>query len=129
MKKLIYGALLAIPALMLGSCSGTEDYDAYVASLKAQPAAIDTISTPAGYTAYLDTLRLKADNFQQLGVKLNDDQKQELSLLSMEIQKALEARYALLIADSTATAELPADALAATAAEAPAAADSLKTAK
>ena len=42
MKNLLY---IVAACLFLTSCGGTEEYDAYVSSLKMQPAVIDTIST------------------------------------------------------------------------------------
>lgn len=75
------------------SCSAHEDYDDYVASLKSQTAVIDTISSPASYAVYLDSLAMKAEAFEQLGVKLDPTQKEELTVLSMQIQQALTAKY------------------------------------
>ncbi len=84
----------------LSSCSGQEEYDAYVADLKAQPAVIDTISSPTSYAAYLDSLAVCANAFDQLGLKLNDTQKDEISTLSMLIQEALVAKYDKLAAQT-----------------------------
>ena len=83
----------AIAVTAFSSCAGHEEYDAYVASLKAQPAAIDTISSAASYAARLDTIAAKAFEFQQLGIKLNETQKAELEALSIEIQTALTNTY------------------------------------
>ncbi len=94
MKSKIYSTILAGAAVIgLSACSAHEDYDAYVETLKSQPAVIDTISSPASYAAYLDTLAMKADAFEQLGVKLDPTQKEELAALSMQIQQALTDKY------------------------------------
>lgn len=89
-------------AIGLSSCAGHEDYDAYVDSLKAQPAVIDTISSPASYAVYLDSLAYRAEAFEQLGVKLEPAQKEELSSLSMQIQEALVAKFSQLSNQSVA---------------------------
>lgn len=89
-------------AIGLSSCTGNEDYDAYVDSLKAQPAVIDTISSPASYAAYLDSLAYRAEAFEQLGVKLEPAQKEELTSLSMQIQEALVAKFGQLSKQSVA---------------------------
>lgn len=93
MKKLIYGIFLVGTSIALSSCGGHEEYEAYVASLKAQPAVIDTISSPASYANYLDSLAEKADAFDKLGIKLDPTQQDELSALSLEIQEALNKTY------------------------------------
>lgn len=93
MKKLLYGALTFGFLLTLSSCGGQKDYDAYVATLKQQPAIIDTISSAKSYANYLDSLTLKANNFEALGLKLDDTQKDELEGLSDEIQTALTKTY------------------------------------
>lgn len=102
MTKIIYSLCFAAAAIGFTSCSGQEEYDAYVADLKEQPAAIDTISSPASYAVYLDALAVKADNFGQLGLKLNDSQKSELEALSADIQKALTDKYNALAATPVA---------------------------
>lgn len=92
MKHLFFGlAILAATAFV--SCKGTDDYNTYVESLKAQPAAIDTISSPASYAAYLQTLADMAQEFADKDVKLDRTQQDELETLSMQIQHALEAKY------------------------------------
>lgn len=93
MKKLIFSLCIGVAAIGLTSCSGQEEYDAYVNNLKEQPAVIDTISSPASYANYLDSLAVKADNFEQLGLKLNDSQKAELKAISEEIQFRLTDKY------------------------------------
>lgn len=93
MKKLIYTLCLGAAILSLSSCSGKEEYDAYLADLQAQSAAIDTISSPESYANTLDTLALKADEFDQLGLKLTDSQKEEIAKISDEIQSKLNDKY------------------------------------
>lgn len=94
MKKIIY-SLFAPAALLLSlsSCGGHEEYDTYVGVLKAQPAVIDTISSPASYAVYLDSLSVKARAFDELGLKLDPTQKEELETLSLQIQQALTDKY------------------------------------
>lgn len=103
MKKLIYITLAGAAAVAFSSCQGTEEYDAYVDTLKAQPQVIDTISSGVSYANYLDSLTAKANAFDQTGVKLNDTQKAEIEALSAEIQKALATRYGALKAAGTLT--------------------------
>lgn len=103
MKKLIYITLAGVAAVAFSSCKGTEEYDAYVDTLKAQPQVIDTISSGVSYANYLDSLTAKANAFDQTGVKLNDTQKAEIEALSAEIQKALATRYEALKAAGTLT--------------------------
>lgn len=103
MKKLIYITLAGAAAVAFSSCQGTEEYDAYVDTLKAQPQVIDTISSGVSYANYLDSLTAKANAFDQTGVKLNDTQKAEIEALSAEIQKALATRYEALKAAGTLT--------------------------
>lgn len=94
MKTTRYSIIVAgVASMLLASCSGQEDYDAYVENLKAQTAVIDTISTPASYAVYLDSLAVKADAFGQLGIKLDPTQEEELTALSLQIQEALTAKY------------------------------------
>ena len=93
MKKLIYGLAVAATAMIFSSCGGHEEYETYVATLKAQPALIDTISSPASYANYLDSLAEKASAFDKLGVKLDPTQQDNLSALSVEIQEALTRTY------------------------------------
>ncbi len=94
MKKTIYSIFFACVCLTaLSSCGGHEEYDAYVAKLKAQPAVIDTISSRASYAIYLDSLAVQANAFEQIGVKLDPTQKDELATLSMLIQEKLTAKY------------------------------------
>lgn len=103
MKKLIYITLAGAAAVAFSSCQGTEEYDAYVDTLKAQPQVIDTISSGVSYANYLDSLTAKANAFDQTGVKLNDTQKAEIEALSAEIQKALATCYEALKAAGTLT--------------------------
>lgn len=103
MKKLVYITLAGVAGVAFSSCQGTEEYDAYVDTLKAQPQVIDTISSGVSYANYLDSLTAKANAFDQTGVKLNDTQKAEIEALSAEIQKALATRYEALKAVGTLT--------------------------
>lgn len=90
----IKSALLGVAILLgLSSCVGTEDYDKYVENLEAMPAQIDSISSPQSYANMLDTISAKADAFDQLGVKLNDTQRDRLASLSQAIQEALDKKY------------------------------------
>lgn len=90
MKKILYIAALGA---VLTACQGTRDYDNYVQTLKAQPAIIDTISSPASYAVYLDSLTAMAREFEDKGIKLNAAQTSELSDLSKDIQAALTNTY------------------------------------
>ena len=90
MKKLLY---IATTPLFLTSSVCTKEYDAYVASLKAQPAVIDTISTPQSYAVYLDSLSAIAREFEDKGVKLDEAQKAEISSLGLQIQETLVKTY------------------------------------
>lgn len=104
MKKLY---IAAIAALTLSACGGTKDYDNYVATLAAQPAVIDTISTPQSYGAYIDSLRNITTAFDALGVKLDPTQKDEIEALGMKISESMAAKYKALMeakeaADTTA---------------------------
>lgn len=108
MKKTIYSIIFAgMAAMSLSSCAGHEEYDAYVATLKEQPAVIDTISSPASYTAYLNTLENEAKTFDQLGVKLDKNQKDEIATLSSRIQAALVDKYNQLTAQAAEQESAP----------------------
>lgn len=97
MKKTSYPIIFGgIVMMTLSSCSGHKDYDSYVETLKAQPAVIDTISSRPSYINYLDSLDYKAKAFDQLGVKLDQTQKDEIATLSNQIQEALAAKYSQL---------------------------------
>ncbi len=102
MKK-IYFSLIA--ALTLSACGGTKEYDAYVATLAAQPEIIDTISTPESYGAYIDSLQAITTAFESAGVKLNDDQREEINALGIKIADAMEARYSAITAAATESAD------------------------
>lgn len=92
MKKLIY--TVAVAAMVsLAACSGSSEYNTYVDTLKAQTAAVDTISSAQSYANFLETIANDAVAFANKDVKLSDSQKQELSTLSEELQKALIAKY------------------------------------
>ncbi len=78
---------------LVTSCSSNADYHQYVEDLKAQPAAIDTISSGKSYADYLNALAVRAQEFEQLGIKLDAAQQDELTALSVAIQQALEAKY------------------------------------
>lgn len=105
MKKTAY-IFMAIPALcMLGSCDGHKDYDRYVAQLQAQPAVIDTISTPQSYADYIVRFQAMTDSFASLGIKLNPTQTDEIGKLNMEIASHAQARYEAL----TTAAAAPVD--------------------
>ena len=114
MKKTIYSLCLACVGMIgFASCSAHGDYDDYVASLKSQTAVIDTISSPASYAVYLDSLAMKAEAFEQLGVKLDPTQKEELTV---QIQQALTAKYEQLAkqpacAETVLEASMPVDSI------------------
>lgn len=108
MKKL-YMAAAAL--LILSACGGTKDYDNYVATLAAQPAAIDTISSARSYASYIDTLQALAAGFDALGIKLDDTQRDEIRLLGTKISEALDSKYRSLTAvpqEATDTISRPA---------------------
>lgn len=86
--------LAAIAGLaIITGCNGTKDYDQYVATLKAQPAVIDTISTPESYAAYIVRYKEMTDSFATLGVKLNPTQTDEIARLCLAIEQHATARY------------------------------------
>lgn len=92
MKSMKY-VLAAGCVALLASCSGNAEYRQYVEDLKAQPEAIDTITSGKSYADYLNALAVKAQEFEQLGIKLDNAQQDELTALSVAIQQALEAKY------------------------------------
>lgn len=92
MKKILYIACAAVAATFT-ACTGTADYDNYVETLGAQPAVIDTISSPQSYANYIENLNAIAVEFEQKDVKLDATQADEIATLGMKIQEALEAKY------------------------------------
>lgn len=107
MKKL-YMAATAL--LILSACGGTKDYDNYVATLAAQPAAIDTITFTRGYASYIDSLQALTAGFDALGVKLDPTQRDEIESLGLKISAALDSKYRSLTAlpqEATAPQEAP----------------------
>ncbi len=67
MKATLYSIILAgVGAICLSSCSAHEDYDAYVNDLKKQTAVIDTISSPASYAAYIDSIAVRLRRLSSL---------------------------------------------------------------
>lgn len=101
MKKLF---IAIVAAITLSACGGTKEYDSYIATLAAQPAIIDTISTPESYGAYIDSLKAITSSFEALGVKLNDTQSDEINALGIQIAEAMRARYAKInVATSDST--------------------------
>lgn len=93
MKKILYNLCIGAAILGFSSCSGHEEYDAYINELNAQPEIIDTISSPESYGKYLDRLATMANDFEQLGLKLDDAQKDSITALSEEIQFRLTDKY------------------------------------
>ena len=61
MRKLIY-TIGAAACISLAACTGSSEYDAYVKSLKAQTAAVDTISSAQSYAAFLENSPEKISN-------------------------------------------------------------------
>ncbi len=98
MKKLY---ISAFAALLLSACGGTKDYDNYTAALAAQPAVIDTLSTPQSYGAYIDSLRALTSGFDALGIKLDETQQAEIATLGLKISEAMENKYRELVAGET----------------------------
>lgn len=92
MKKLIY-TLATTAIVSLAGCNGTNEYDNYVETLKAQTAAVDTISSAQSYAAFLETIANDAVAFADKDVKLDDTQKKEMADLSNRLQQALTAKY------------------------------------
>lgn len=90
MKKL-YMAAAAL--LILSACGGTKDYDNYVATLAAQTAAIDTITSTRGYASYIDSLQALTAGFDALGLKLDPTQRDEIESLGLKISAALDSKY------------------------------------
>lgn len=93
MKKLIYTLCIGAAIASLSSCSGQDDYNAYIEELKAQPEMIDTISSPQSYANYLDKLATMANEFDQLGLKLDKAQQDSIKAISEEIQFRLTDKY------------------------------------
>lgn len=107
MKKL-YMAATAL--LILSACGGTKDYDNYVATLAAQPAAIDTITSTRGYASYIDSLQALTAGFDALGLKLDPTQRDEIEFLGLKISAALDSKYRSLTAvpqEATTPQEAP----------------------
>ncbi len=92
MKKLILTAT-AIASLALTGCHGTADYDNYIETLEAQPAAIDTIASAQSYADYVTKLDTIALDFESKGVKLDETQQTRIAELGMQIQEALTDKY------------------------------------
>lgn len=92
MKKLIY-TIAATALVSLAACHSNSDYDAYTESLKAQTAAVDTISSAQSYAAALENIANEAVTFAEKNVQLDDAQKEELNRLGVELQNALTAKY------------------------------------
>ncbi len=92
MRKLIY-TIGAAACISLAACTGSSEYDAYVESLKAQTAAVDTISSAQSYAAFLENLATEAAEFAGKDIKLNEKQTEEITRLSAELQKAITAKY------------------------------------
>lgn len=102
--------MAAAALLILSACGGTKDYDNYVATLAAQPAAIDTISSARSYASYIDSLQALAAGFDALGIKLDDTQRDEIRLLGTKISEALDSKYRSLTAvpqEATTPQEAP----------------------
>lgn len=107
MKKL-YMAATAL--LILSACGGTKDYDNYVATLAAQPEAIDTITSTSGYASYIDSLQALTAGFDALGIKLDPTQRDEIESLGLKISAALDSKYRSLTAvpqEATTPQEAP----------------------
>lgn len=107
MKKL-YMAATAL--LILSACGGTKDYDNYVATLAAQPEAIDTITSTCGYASYIDSLQALTAGFDALGIKLDPTQRDEIESLGLKISAALDSKYRSLTAvpqEATTPQEAP----------------------
>ena len=93
MKKIIYFMMMALGVSVLSACGGTEDYDAYMASLKDREAAIDNITTPAEYADFVVGFKQMADSFASLDVKLNPTQVDEIKLINQRISQRVSERY------------------------------------
>ncbi len=90
--------MAATALLILSACGGTKDYDNYVATLAAQPAAIDTITSTRGYASYIDSLQALTADFDALGLKLDPTQRDEIESLGLKISAALDSKYRSLTA-------------------------------
>ena len=93
MKKHIHILTAAMALTVMAGCNGTKDYDNFTATLKAQPAIIDTLSTPESYAAYIVRYNELTDSFASLGVKLNPTQTDEIKRLCLDIEEHATARY------------------------------------
>ena len=93
MKKHIHIMAAAMALTVMAGCNGTKDYDNFTATLKAQPAIIDTLSTPESYAAYIVRYNELTDSFASLGVKLNPTQTDEIKRLCLDIEEHATARY------------------------------------
>ncbi len=100
MKKLY---IASAAALILSACGGTKEYDTYKATLAAQPAIIDTISSTESYGAYIDSLKTITSAFEASGVKLDETQQAEIETLGIKISEAMNARYQALTSAATDT--------------------------
>lgn len=96
MNKIIYFVIALMAASVLSACGGTDDYDAYVASLKDREGRIDEISTHAEYVDFVLGFQHMADSFAALDVKLNPTQVDEIKQINLRITERISAKYASL---------------------------------
>lgn len=111
MKSLLYTAAASV--VMLAACSGVDDFKSYVSDMRDQLERIDTISTRESYMAMTDSLTALNNDFVELGIDLNDEQKAELAALQDSLQKAIDAKYQQLMTVIPADVTLTDDARAA----------------
>lgn len=106
MKRLIY---IAAAAAVMTACSGVKDFDNFIGELRQQPARIDTISSNASYVQYIDELSALNNSFDELGLELNDEQKQALAGIQDTIQQHIDAKYMQLGSEAVLPSALPAE--------------------
>ncbi len=80
-------------ASFLYSCDGQKDYDNYLECLKAQEAAIDTISSEQSYADYVSRYIHLTDSFSRLDMKLDPTQADEVKELCTNISTRINAKY------------------------------------
>lgn len=107
MKKTAYIAIGIAMAALSSSCDGTKDYDAYIERLQAEEAAIENISTPAEYAAYVERFVAMTDSFDRLDVKLNPTQADEIKKINMRITERINGKYEQLAVTQSAADTVP----------------------
>lgn len=111
MKKLFYTMLVV--ACIMAACTGSNGFRNYIGSVRGLTQRVDTISSPASYVAFIDTIKACNAGFTELSIELDDEQTKQLAGAADSLQQALNAKYAQLTAaaapapDSDADTEVP----------------------